>query len=90
MTMPITNGQQTIGTVAVPVDGVSTYQSTIVIHNNDTTKNLYIGGSAVTSTNGVPLAKLQFIELPVPPLEQYYLVAESGTVSVSWVKVEQD
>jgi len=88
--MPITNGQQTIGTVATPIDGVSIHQSTLFIHNNDTTKNLYIGGSAVNDTEGIPLAKLQYIELPVPPLESFYLIAESGTVSVSWMRIDQD
>lgn len=88
--MPITNGQQTIGTAAQAIDGVSVHQSTLFIHNNDTTKNLYIGGSAVNATEGIPLAKLQYIELPVPPLETYYLIAESGTVSVSWMRIDQD
>lgn len=88
--MPITSGNQTIGTVATQVDGNSIHQSTIIIHNNDTTKNLYIGGPNVTTSNGIPLAKLQYIEVPIPPMEAVYMVAAADTVSVSWMRIEQD
>jgi len=88
--MAITNGHQTVGTTPTQVDGSSISQSTLIIHNNDTTKNLYIGGSNVSSTNGIPVAKLQYIEIPVPPRDAVYLVASADAVSVSWMKIEQD
>lgn len=88
--MAITNGNQTIGTAITQVDGLSTFQSTLFVHNNDTTKDLLIGGPNMTAANGVPLAKLQYIEIPVPPLEAVYLMASSGEISVSWMRITQD
>lgn len=88
--MAITNGQQTVGTAVTQVDGLSTFQSHLVIHNNDTTKDLLLGGPNMTAGNGVPLAKLQYIQLDIPPLEAVYLMATSGTVSVSWMRITQD
>lgn len=88
--MAITNGNQTIGTAVAQVDGLSQFQSTIFIHNNDTTKDLLIGGPNLTVANGVPVAKLQYIEIQVPPLEAVYLLSASGTVSVSWMRITQD
>lgn len=88
--MPITNGEQTIGTAVAQIDGVSVYQSRIVIHNNDTTKDLYIGGPNLTTTNGIPIAKLQYIEIQLPPLEALYMVSSGSDHSVSYMKIEQD
>jgi len=88
--MPITNGEQTIGTAVTQINGVSAYQSRIIIHNNDTTKDLYIGGPNLTATNGIPIAKLQYIEIQLPPLEALYMVSSGNDHSVSYMKIEQD
>lgn len=88
--MAITNGNQTIGTAVTQVDGLSQYQSTLIIHNNDTTKDLLIGGPDMSAASGVPLAKLQYIELPIPPAEAVYVMASAGEVSISWMRITQD
>lgn len=88
--MAITNGNQTIGTALTQVDGNSQFQSTLTIHNNDTTKDLLLGGPNLTVANGVPLAKLQYISLQIPPLEAVYLRASTGEISVSWMRITQD
>lgn len=88
--MPITNGTQTIGTTPSQVDGVSIHQSRVIVHNNDTTKDLYIGGSNLTVQNGIPVAKLQYIEIQLPPMEGLYMVSSGSDHSVSWMKIEQD
>lgn len=88
--MATENGTQSVGTAAVQIDGNSISQSKIFIHNNDTTKDLYIGGSNVTTANGIPVAKLQYIEIDLPPLETVYMVSSGNDHSVSWMRIEQD
>jgi len=88
--MPITNGTQSVGTAASQINGVSVYQSRIIIHNNDTTKDLFIGGENVNTSNGIPVGKLQYIEVQLPPMETLYMVSSGSSHSVSWMKVEQD
>jgi len=88
--MAITSGRQTVTPALTQVDGLSVYQSHIVIHNNDTTKDLLLGGPNMTAGNGVPLAKLQYIQLDIPPGEAVYLMSTNGEVDVSWMRITQD
>jgi hypothetical protein len=83
----IATGTQTVGTEPVPIDGIIASAGIIYIRNNDTTKTLYVGGPDVTVENGFGLDKLATLEFMMPAGEQLYMVASSGTNSVSWMRV---
>lgn len=85
----ITSGTQTVGTTAVPIDGVAASPSHIHIRNNDSTKTLYIGGSDVTTSNGLPVDKLATVELDVPAGQQFCMVSTDTGHSVSWLRIVQ-
>lgn len=84
--MAITNGQVAIGTVATPIDGVWNNPSLITIHNNDNTDAVYLGGTAVTTTNGLALQKEQSYQFELQPLEQIYCVSTKLGHTISWMR----
>lgn len=85
--MAISSGSLVVGLTAVQIDGNSVQPSHIHIRNNDDTKKLFVGGSNVTTANGLPIDKLATIQFDLPPGDAIYMVAESGTINVSWMKV---
>ena len=82
----ITSGQTTIGTAATLIDGLEVNPFRLHLHNNDNTDAVYLGGSAVTTSNGLVLQKLDSIELIVNPLEALYAVSTKAGHVVSWLK----
>jgi hypothetical protein len=84
--MAITSGQVTVGLTPVGINGSSSNPSRLHIHNNDNTKNLYLGGVGVTAGNGLILAKLESIELTLNAGEALYAVSDSGDHLVSWLR----
>lgn len=85
--MPISSGSLVVGTTAVQIDGNSVQPSYIYIRNNDDTKKLYVGNSDITIGNGLPVDKLATMEFDLPPGDALHMVAESGTVNVSWLRI---
>lgn len=84
--MTLFSGTTTVGTAATLIDGVA-WQNPVVmhIHNNDNTDAVYIGGSDVTTSNGLKLLKEDSIEITLHQANQIYCVsAKSGHV-VSWI-----
>lgn len=71
----ISSGQTSIGTVATAIDGVSTNPTRIIIQNVDNTDAVYLGGSEVTLSTGLPLLKLETLQIELQPLEQLYAVS---------------
>ena len=88
--MAISSGTQTVGSTRVQIDGVAVFQSHLHIRNNDTTKDLFIGGPDVTTANGLPVAKLESIDFDVPPGEAVWMVSSDSGHSVSWLRITQD
>lgn len=86
----ITNGRQTVGTSRVMIDGRSHKYSRLYIHNDDTTKDLYIGGPNVTAANGFIIAKLGQEEFDLPPLTDIYVISSGANHTVSWIRIEID
>ncbi len=82
----ISTGQAAIGTVATAIDGVSTTESRITIHNNDNATDIWIGGPNVTSSNGLLLLKEQSYQFNLMPLEQIYAVSSKAGHVISWMK----
>lgn len=85
--MAISSGTLTVGVTAIQVDGNSVQPAHIHIRNNDNVKTLFVGGSDVTPSNGLPVDKLATIDFDIPPGQSVYMVTDIGTVSVSWLKV---
>ncbi len=82
----ISNGWTSIGTVATPIDGVHNNPARITIHNNDNATNIYLGGSAVTSTSGLLLLKEESYQFDLAPLEQLYAVSDKTGHVISWMR----
>jgi hypothetical protein len=82
----ITNGWTSIGTVATPIDGIHNNPARITIHNNDNSTNIYLGGSAVTITNGLLLLKEQSYQFELEPLEQLFAVSDKTGHVISWMR----
>ena len=55
----LSNGRLTVGTVAVPIDGVYNQYARMILHNDDNTDAVYIGAAGVTTLNGLVLQKEQ-------------------------------
>ena len=89
--MPITSGQLTVGTSAVQVDGSSTQNFYLHIHNNSNTQTLYIGGdSAVSSSTGLHLMANDSIELQMGAGDNVWVISSSSGHPVSWMIITQD
>lgn len=82
----ITTGQLTVGTVATQIDGTSSNNFKLHIHNLDNTDTLFIGGSDVTINNGLGLPKLDSLELECYPLESIWVVSTKAGHLVSYLK----
>lgn len=82
----ITTGQAAIGLTATAIDGVSTTESKITIHNNDNSTGIWIGGADVTTANGLLLLKEQSYQFDLKPLEQIYAISTKTGHVISWLK----
>lgn len=84
----VTTGTQIVGTTRSQVDGISTNWTHIHIRNNESTKTLFIGNADVTIANGLPVPKETTMEFDLPPTATMYMVSDSGSHSVSWLRIE--
>jgi len=85
--MPISSGQVSVGTARVQIDGTSSSVYRLHIHNNDNQVNLYLGGSDVTTANGLILEKTDSTEIQVSPGDSVWVVSSSSDHLVSYLKV---
>ena len=88
--MAFYSGQTSVGTAATVIDGVliganggNPYR--LMIHNNDNTDAVYIGGSAVTITDGLKLDKGVMLQLTVSPTDLLYGVSTKNGHIISWL-----
>jgi len=84
----ISSGTQMIGTTRSQIDGNSVHWVTLTIRNNEDTKTLFIGNSDVTIANGLPIDKTSTQSFTIPPGARLFMVSDSGTHSVSWLRIE--
>ena len=84
--MTLFSGTTTVGTAATLIDGVA-WQNPVVmhIHNNDNTDSVYIGGSNVTTSNGLKLLKEDSIEITLHQANQIFCVSSKSGHIVSWI-----
>ena len=84
--MAISSGQVAVGTAAVQLNGTSNSMWRIHIHNNDNTDTLFMGGSDVTTSNGLRLPKLDSIELQMNAGDSVWVVSTKTGHAASWLK----
>lgn len=82
----ISNGRVSIGTAATAIDGVYNQHAHLVIHNDDNTDAVYIGGSAVTPATGLTLKKEDTLQFTLAPLEQLYAVSTKAGHTISYMR----
>lgn len=82
----LTSGTVTVGTAAVLIDGHSIMPMRLLIHNNDNTDAVYIGGSAVTTTTGLMMDKGIIQEIILNPLEELYAVSTKAGHIISYIR----
>jgi len=88
--MAFISGQTSVGTAATVIDGVLTGHDAgnpyrLFIHNNDNTDSVYLGGSAVTITDGLKLDKGVMLQLTVSPTDLLYAVSGKAGHIISWM-----
>lgn len=86
--MAISSGQIVVGLTPTTIDGVYTNPYHLHIHNNEQTKNLFIGGPDVTIANGLKLPGGDSLEVIIAPNNQLYVVSDSGTHTISWLRMD--
>jgi hypothetical protein len=82
----ISSGQVTVGTVATLVDGTSTSDFRLTIHNMNNDDGIFIGGPGVTIANGMQLLKLETLHLQMSPMSELYAVANKANLKLGFLK----
>ena len=82
----ISSGQVTIGTTPTLIDGTSTSDFRLTIHNMNNDDNIYLGGPNVTISTGMQLLKLETIQLQMSPSSELYAVADKANLKIGFLK----
>lgn len=85
--MNITSGRITVGTTPVQVDGNSVNPVQLYIHNEDSTKTLYLGNGSVSTADGFGIDKSSVQNFTLWPNQSLWLVSESTGHVVSWLRI---
>lgn len=85
----ISSGQVSVGTAATAIDATAQMPFRLMIHNDDNTDSVYLGGSAVTTSTGMVLKKLEHIDFVLYPGEVLYAVSTKSGHSISFLKQQQ-
>jgi hypothetical protein len=84
--MAISSGAITVGTVPSIIDGTFNSNFRIIIHNNDNTDAVYLGGSDVSVATGLKLDKGIILQLEMNPLESLYAISTKAGHQISYLK----
>lgn len=87
MTLPIESGRVTVGTTPVQVDGLGVSPIRIYIHNEESTKTLFIGNGDVTILNGFGIEKQSTQDFLIFPGQSLWMVSESAGHIVSYLRI---
>lgn len=85
--MSITSGRVIVGTTPVQVDGQSVSPMRIYIHNEDTTKSLFLGNGTVSVAQGFAIDKSSVQDFLIFPSQSLWMVSESGDHPVSFLRI---
>jgi hypothetical protein len=84
--MAISSGTVSVGTVASIIDGTSNSNFRLIIHNNDNTDAVYLGGPDVSVANGMKLDKGIILQLEMNPLESVFAISGKAGHIISYLK----
>jgi hypothetical protein len=87
MTLPIESGRITVGVTPVQVDGLGVSPIRIYIHNEESTKTLFIGNENVTILNGFGIEKQSTQDFLIFPGQSLWMVSESAGHIVSYLRI---
>lgn len=87
MTLPIESGRMMVGATPVQIDGVGVSPIRIYIHNESTTKTLYLGNGNVSISNGFGIDKSSVQDFLVFPGQSLHMVSDSEGHEVSYLRV---
>lgn len=87
MALPVESGRITVGTTRVQVDGVGVSPIRIYIHNEESTKTLYVGNGNVTTANGFGIDKSSVQDFLLFPGQSLWMVSESEGHIVSYLRI---
>jgi hypothetical protein len=84
--MPISTGQTTVGTTRIQIDGTSTSDFKIVLHNSGSNA-VYLGNETVADDTGFNLHANSTVILELPPLTNLFAISRSGNHEISWMRI---
>lgn len=87
MTLPIESGRLTVGTTPVQVDGLGVSPIRIYIHNEESTKTLFVGNGDVSTLNGFGIDKASVQDFLIFPGQSLWMVSESAGHIVSYLRI---
>lgn len=85
--MSITSGRITVGLTPVQVDGNSINPMVIYIHNESSTKTLYLGNGTVDVSNGFGIDAKSVQNFTVMPNQSLWMVSDTADHPVSWLRI---
>jgi hypothetical protein len=80
----ITTGQVAVGTAVVAIGTACRNPSRIIIQNDDNTDTMYLGGSAVTTSTGLAVQKLERFDITLNPGEQVFAISTKSGHNLSF------
>lgn len=85
--MSLVSGTTTVGLTSTLIDGVAWHNPVLVqIHNNDNTADVFIGGSNVSTTNGLKLLKAESMTITLLPANQLWAISTKEGHVISWIR----
>lgn len=87
MTQTIESGRITIGVTPVQVDGVGVSPIRLYIHNEDSTKTLYLGNGNVSPNNGFGIDKSSVQDFLIFPGQSLWMCSDTEGHTVSYLRI---
>jgi hypothetical protein len=83
----ISSGRTIVAATPTQIDGNDINPVDLLIHNVDSTKDLYIGGANVSAANGFILSKGESIAVTIPPGNAIYMISSGDNHPVTWLRI---
>ena len=81
--MTIATTQVTVGTAVALLAGPDEMPQRVIVHNNESSQQIFVGGSDVTTANGLHIDGKEEQTFTLNPGEALYGVVATGTNAVS-------
>ena len=87
--MTIATAQYTLGTARIMIAGPDDMAQRVTVHNNESAQQVFLGGSDVTTSNGIHLDGKQERQITLNPGEALYGVS-TGSHAISVMIQKQE